>query len=91
LTKPTRSALGKLRDRKAIERIAVAILRLRRGLGRIKRLSPAVSEVKIDYGPGYRLYLTRRGDALIILLCGGDKSSQRRDVEKAEQMAVEIE
>jgi len=80
-----------LRDRKAIERIAVAILRLRRGLGRIKRLSPAVSEVKIDYGPGYRLYLTRRGDALIILLCGGDKSSQRRDVEKAEQMAVEIE
>jgi putative addiction module killer protein len=47
--------------------------------------------VKIDYGPGYRLYFSRRGDELIILLCGGDKSSQRRDIEKAEELAAEIE
>jgi putative addiction module killer protein len=68
----------------------VAIQRLPEGLGNIKRLSSAVSEVKIDYGPGYRLYFTRRGDELIVLLCGGDKGSQRRDVEKAEEMATEI-
>jgi len=57
----------------------------------VKRLSPGVSECKIDHGPGYRLYFTRRGDVLIILLCGGDKSSQRRDIERAEAIAAEIE
>jgi putative addiction module killer protein len=80
-----------LRDRRTAQKIATAIFRLRRGLGNIKRLSPSVSEVKIDYGPGYRLYFTRRGSELIILLCGGDKASQRRDIERAEEMAAEIE
>jgi putative addiction module killer protein len=47
--------------------------------------------VKIDYGPGYRLYFTRRGAELVILLCGGDKSSQARDIASAERMAMEIE
>ena len=79
-----------LRDRKARRKIAVALERLPDGLGNIKRLSPRVSEVKIDHGPGYRLYFTRRGDELIILLCGGDKASQRRDIEKAQEMAAEI-
>lgn len=50
-----------------------------------------MSEVRIDYGPGYRLYFTRRGDELIVLLCGGDKSSQRRDIARAEQLVAEIE
>ena len=82
---------NRLRDRKALQRIATVILRLRRGLGNVKRLSAGVSEVKIDYGPGYRLYFTRRGEALIILLCGGDKSTQQRDINKAEELAAEIE
>lgn len=80
-----------LRDREAVKKIAIGIAKLRRGLGNVKRLSPGVSECKIDYGPGYRLYFTRRGDVLIILLCGGDKSSQRRDIERAESIAAEIE
>lgn len=86
-----RAWLAGLKDRKAIEKIAIAVTKLRRGLGNVKRLSPGVSECKIDYGPGYRLYFTRRGDVLIILLCGGDKSSQRRDIERAEAIAAEIE
>jgi putative addiction module killer protein len=82
---------SKLRDRKALQRIATVILRLRRGLGNVKRLSADVSEVKIDCGPGYRLYFTRRGEALIILLCGGDKSTQQRDIEKAEELVAGME
>lgn len=81
----------KLRDRRAGEKIATAVLRLGRELGDIKRLSARVSEVRIDYGPGYRLYFTRRGDELIILLCGGDKASQRRDIARAERLAAEYE
>lgn len=91
LTEPFARWLDGLHDRKAVKKIAVAIERLPEGLGNIKRLSPAVSEVKIDYGPGYRLFFTRRGDELIVLLCGGNKASQRRDIEKAEEMAAEIE
>jgi putative addiction module killer protein len=49
-----------------------------------------VSEVKIAYGPGYRLYFTRRGEELILLLCGGDKSSQNRDIRKAKEMAAAL-
>lgn len=79
-----------LRDQRAVKRIADATVRLGRGLGDIKRLSAAVSEMKIDYGPGYRLYFTRRGKTLVILLCGGDKSSQRNDIQKAEALAAEI-
>jgi putative addiction module killer protein len=82
---------GKLRDNRAKARIATALIRLELGLGDIKRLSARVSEVRIDHGPGYRLYFTRRGDELIILLCGGDKASQRRDIARAEQLAAEFE
>lgn len=80
-----------LRDRKAAKKVAVAIERLAEGLGNVKRLSSRISEVKIDYGPGYRLYFTYRGEELIILLCGGDKSSQRKDIAKAEELAAELE
>jgi putative addiction module killer protein len=50
-----------------------------------------IGEMRIDYGPGYRLYFTRRGDVLVILLCGGDKRSQRRDIKRAKAMAKELE
>lgn len=49
-----------------------------------------LGELRIDHGPGYRLYFVKIGNAVIILLCGGDKSSQRRDIAKAKQMAKEI-
>ncbi len=47
--------------------------------------------MRIQYGPGYRLYFVRRGSELIVLLCGGDKGSQRRDIERAKQIAAELE
>lgn len=47
-------------------------------------------ELKIDHGPGYRVYYTRRGDVLVILLCGGDKRTQQQDIEAAESMAKEV-
>jgi len=50
-----------------------------------------IGELRIDYGPGYRVYLVRRGDVLVILLCGGDKRSQRRDIKRAKAMAKELE
>lgn len=49
-----------------------------------------IGELRIDHGPGYRLYFVNRGNALIILLCGGDKSSQKRDIKKATEMAKEV-
>ena len=48
-----------------------------------------IGELRIDYGPGYRLYFVRRGEAVIVLLCGGDKSSQKRDIKLAIKMAKE--
>lgn len=49
-----------------------------------------IGEMRIDFGPGYRIYFVRRGDVLVILLCGGDKSSQSRDIERALTMAKEV-
>ena len=80
-----------LRDQRARARIAVRIDRLAEGNpGDSKSVGDGVSEMRIDYGPGYRLYYTRRGPLLVILLCGGDKSSQDRDVRAAKAMAKEI-
>ncbi len=56
----------------------------------MKPVGDGVFEMRIDYGPGYRLYLVRRGEALIVLLCGGDKGSQRRDIARAKRMAREV-
>ena len=83
--------LDRLRDRRAAKRVTIAIERLREGLGDVASVGGGVSEVRIQYGPGYRLYFTRRGSELIILLCGGDKGSQDRDIAKAREMAALIE
>lgn len=80
-----------LRDRKAKSKIAGRIARIELGLiGDVKSVGDGVSEARISFGPGYRLYFTRRGEQLIILLVGGDKSSQQRDIAKAKEMAAQI-
>lgn len=56
----------------------------------MKSVGDRISELRIDVGPGYRLYFTRRGAQLIVLLCGGDKSSQARDIAKARALEREL-
>lgn len=81
-----------LRDLRARIAIARRIDRAAAGnLGDVKPVGDGVSEMRMDVGPGYRLYFTRRGEALILLLCGGDKSSQSRDIVLAKKLAGEIE
>jgi putative addiction module killer protein len=81
-----------LRDRAGAQRIVVRLERMARGnLGDVKPVGEGVSEARIKSGPGYRLYYVRRAEVVIILLCGGDKSSQDRDIARAKAMAKEIE
>jgi len=83
--------LGGLRDTVARARIAKRIDRLARGnFGDAKSVGDGVSELRFDFGPGYRIYYTRRGNVVVILLCGGDKHSQARDIDRARQLAKEI-
>jgi putative addiction module killer protein len=84
--------LDGLSDRRAQERIAQRLLRIQSGLlGDVKPVGNGVSEARIDHGPGYRLYFVRRGDTVIVLLCGGDKRSQNRDIAKAHALANDPE
>ncbi len=77
-----------LRDRMAVARIKSRIDRLQLGLlGDIKPVGEGVSEMRIDCGPGYRIYFVQRGRELVILLAGGDKRTQSRDIEKALEYA----
>jgi putative addiction module killer protein len=87
-----RDWLDALVDQRAAIRIAQRIVRLQAGLiGDVKPVGGGISELRIDYGPGYRVYFVRRGQVLIILLCGGDKRSQRRDIDRAKTLAAELE
>ncbi|MBI5212990.1 MAG: type II toxin-antitoxin system RelE/ParE family toxin [Nitrospirae bacterium] len=77
-----------LRDRKARARIQTRIDRLQLGLlGDVKPVGEGVSELCIDYGPGYRVYFAQRGQKLVILLAGGDKSTQDKDIKTALELA----
>lgn len=84
--------LAALRDVRATAKILKRIDRAKSGnLGDVGPVGEGVSEMRIFYGPGYRLYFVQRGSALILLLCGGDKSTQIADIAAAKDMAKEIE
>jgi len=79
-----------LRDENARSRINIRIRRLSLGNpGDVKSLGEGVSEMRVDYGPGYRVYFTRQGASLVLLLCGGDKHSQSKDIALAKTLAKE--
>ncbi len=83
--------LRELRDARAVARIAVRIDRMALGNpGDVKAVGEGVSEMRIDHGPGYRLYFVRRGTEVIVLLCGGDKSTQDRDIAAAKALVREV-
>lgn len=80
-----------MRDRNGRTRIAQRLSRLRDGhFGDAKPVGQGVVELRIRAGPGYRVYLTKQGDTIVILLCGGDKGTQKRDIVKAKLLAKEV-
>lgn len=80
-----------LRDRQARARINVRIRRLSLGNpGDAKPVGEGVSELRVDYGPGYRVYYIRQGGYIVVLLAGGDKSSQQRDIRIALELARDL-
>jgi putative addiction module killer protein len=89
-TEVFRRWLASLRDEVARSRILVSIDRVALGLADVKWVAQSVAEVRVHHGPGYRIYFTRRGRRVLLLLCGGDKSSQKRDIDKAVAMAEEL-
>ena len=83
--------LDNLRDIKAKARVLVRIERLATGNAwDVKPVGEGISEMRIDYGPGYRVYFTKRGSELIILLAGGDKGSQTGDIKVAMRLARDL-
>ena len=83
--------LAGLRDDRARARILLRLDRAGHGnLGDVSPVGGGVSEMRIFYGPGYRVYFVQRGAQLIILLCGGDKTTQSADIEEAKTMAKEV-
>ena len=79
-----------LRDRTAVARIDIRIRRLSLGNpGDVRPVGEGVSEMRVDYGPGYRVYYKQRGPIMVILLCGGDKNTQARDIATAKELAKE--
>lgn len=83
--------LESLRDRVARARIQARIIRL--GLGNpgdVRSVGEGVSEMRIDYGPGYRVYFVQKGSELVILLAGGDKGTQSKDIKRAIELAQDL-
>jgi putative addiction module killer protein len=78
--------LDNLRDQRAAAKIEVRVRRIRLGnLGYWDPVGEGVGEIKIDYGPGYRVYFGRVGSTIVVLLCGGDKKTQKKDIERAKE------
>jgi len=80
-----------LRDRQAQARIQTRVRRLSMGNpGDCRHLKGGVSEMRIDYGPGYRLYYCQRGHTVVVLICGGDKRTQQADIEQAQALVEQL-
>ncbi|ALV26065.1 MAG: type II toxin-antitoxin system RelE/ParE family toxin [Pannonibacter phragmitetus] len=86
-----RGWFAELKDLRARSRIARRIATVQSGLLGDVKFFDGIGELRIDYGPGYRVYFVRKGAVVIILLCGGDKGSQARDIRKARMMAADLE
>ena len=83
--------LNELRDKRGQAVIARRIARVALGnFGDVKSVGDLVSELRIDFGPGYRVYLTRTADEVVLLLCGGDKDGQRSSIKLAKELAKEV-
>jgi putative addiction module killer protein len=83
--------LKALKDRQGRARILARIDRLADGNpGNSRSVGSGIVEMKVDFGPGYRVYFIQRGEILIVLLCGGDKSTQREDIRKAKALAAQL-
>ena len=90
-TETYRKWFDSLKDRNARMRIDIRIRRISLGnFGDVKPVGEGVSEIKIDYGPGYRIYFVQKKNTIIILLSGGDKSTQSRDIQKAHELAQRV-
>ncbi len=84
--------LRSLRDKRARARVRVRLNRLRLGnFGDCKSVGGGVSELRVDYGPGYRVYFGRQDDRIVILLCGGTKKTQSKDIQLAQQYWAEYQ
>lgn len=84
--------LGSLRDRRAVAKITDRLKRASNGnFGDQRSVQSGVYELRVDYGPGYRVYFFQRGKELVILLCGGDKRTQKADIAEAKRLKAEIE
>jgi putative addiction module killer protein len=83
--------LATLRDQRAVAKIASRIERLAMGnAGDVKAVGAGVSELRVDYGPGYRVYYKQIGNRIVVILCGGDKSTQDRDISDAKTIAAQL-
>ncbi len=92
LTQEFQDWLDELKDLRAQVRIVARLRHVEAGnLGDWKPVGGDVSEMRVDVGPGYRLYFTRRGGILIVVLAGGDKSTQARDIKRAQRILKELE
>ena len=92
LTSEFESWLDGLRDKKAQVRIAARLRQAETGnLGDWKSVGTGVSEMRVNFGPGYRLYFTRKGRVLIVMLAGEDKSSQATDIRRAQRIVKQLE
>jgi len=83
--------LRRLKDANAVARIVGRIRRMEQGNpGDVKGVGKGIMEMRIDFGPGYRVYYVHQGPVIVILLCGGDKKTQARDVSRARQLAEQL-
>lgn len=79
-----------LRDKRAVFRVMARIARLEGGNFGDAKFFGSIGELRIDYGPGYRIYFAQRGAELVLLLCGGDKSTQKKDIEAAKRILERV-